>query len=229
MDILYYSNNTIKGTFIKGINRKLLETLVLFFILFFPKNAPGFLSIDEISYSFFWRLPAVVLIILLLESPILFRPKRDLIVFAAALPALFLTGFLVSLAAAVTGFLPPEKIRPPGGIQGWTAAILLSLSIGALEEAFFRVYLPERIMGLQQAESAKAGKKTSRSAAPAFIVSAFIFALCHAWEGPWGIANALLASFVLSIAYIKSGSFPGIALAHGLYNIFVFLSVSLIY
>ena len=198
----------------------------MFFTLFFPRNAPEFLSAGEAVYSLFWRLPAVVLILLLLESPPLFRPKRDFLVLAAALPALILAGFLVSLAAAFTGFLPPEEIKPPGGIQGWAAAILLSLSIGALEEAFFRVYLPERIMGFQQAESRRAGGETSRSAAPAFIASAVVFAFCHAWEGPWGIANALLASFALSIAYIKSGSFYGIALAHGLYNIFVFLTVA---
>jgi membrane protease YdiL (CAAX protease family) len=50
-----------------------------------------------------------------------------------------------------------------------------------------------------------------------------IFGLCHAYEGPWGFANALLAGAFLSLIYIKTASFHGVALSHGLYNILVYL------
>ena len=207
---------------IKDLNKKLLETIVLFFVIFFPRNNPEFFPLEEIGYSLLWRLPALILILLLLESSPALRPKKDILALAAALPALLLAGFLVSLAASITGFLPPEIIKP-GNISGWIAVILLSLSIGALEEAFFRVYLPERI---RQSLPQKNGK-TNRTIAGAFIGSTLVFSLCHVYEGPWGITNAILASAVLSIVYIKSSSFPGIALAHGLYNIFVFLIATL--
>ena len=207
---------------IKGLNKRLLETVALFFVIFFPRNVPEFFPMEEIGYTFLWRIPALILILLLLESPPVFRPKRDILVLAAALPTLMATGYIVSLAATLTGFYPPEEIMPPGNSLGWIAVIFLSFSIGALEEAFFRVYLPERILGIL----AQKNGKTNRTIATAFIGAALVFSLCHVHEGPWGVTNAFLASAVLSIAYIKSASFPGIALAHGLYNIFVFLSAA---
>ena len=143
--------------------------------------------------------------------------KRDILALAATLPALVLTGFLVSFCAKRTGHVPPVEVIPPNGSAGWIAAIFLSLSTGFLEEAYFRFYLPGRILEQNSA-------RTCRTLLSAHIVSSLVFALCHAYEGPWGIANAILAAFVLSIASIKSSSFPGIALAHGLYNIIVFLS-----
>ena len=229
--IVYY---TLKGAFIKGLNRKLLEALVLFFILFFPKNAAFFSFPGEIGYSIFWRVPALILVLLLLDKKPLFSPKKDLIVLTAALCALMVAGFLVSLAAAKTGFSPPIEIPLPAGIPGWIGVILLSLSIGALEEAYFRVYLPQRILELFQASSVSSNHPaaadpsvTNRFVTIAFLLSGIIFALCHVYEGFWGVANALLASLTLSFIYIKSSSFPGIALAHGLYNVFVFLIAAL--
>jgi len=220
------SNFTLKGTIIKDPNRKLPEALLLFFVIFFPRNTGEYslYSMEEIGYSLFWRLPAAILILLLLapgrEKLLSFRPKRDLLTLAVTLPLLCITGFLVSLAASVTGFLPPPAMEPPETGAGWLAAISLSVSIGFLEEAFFRLYLPLRIIEMKQ-------DQTGRTAAIAHIVSGVIFALCHAYEGPWGIANALLAAFILSAAYIKSASFSGIVLAHGFYNVLVFLSTAI--
>ena len=185
----------------------------------------------------FWRFPALILILLLSEKKPLFHPKKDPLVLFAAFAALVATGFFAALAADKTGFSPPMDIPQPVGLLGWIGVILFSLSIGALEEAYFRLYLPLRILELFPARSASAeysadlGRteaggpdRTGHTITVAFVLSGLTFALCHAYEGPWGIANALLASFVLSFAYIKSSSFPGIALAHGLYNVFVFLT-----
>ena len=197
-------------------------------------NANPFLfPLENISYSLFWRFPACILILLFLKKPLLFRPKKDLITAALCLPVLCLTGFLVSLAAAFSGFAPPDEsssfiILAPEGIFQWIAVILLSFSTGTLEELYFRIYLPLWILELKQ-DTANLAEKPIL---PAFFNSAcflpaLLFAFCHAYQGPWAFINALLAAFILSIAYIKSRSFAGIAIAHSLYNIFVFLMAAL--
>ncbi|MDR2661675.1 MAG: CPBP family intramembrane metalloprotease [Treponema sp.] len=80
-----------------------------------------------------------------------------------------------------------------------------------MEESYFRVYLPRRLLPV------------CSGLVTAFAVPVLIFGLCHAYEGPWGFANALLAGAFLSFVYIKTASFHGIALAHGLYNILVYI------
>jgi len=49
-----------------------------------------------------------------------------------------------------------------------------------------------------------------------------LFSLCHVYEGPWGILNAVLAGIILSLLFIRFRSLHGIAWAHGAYNIFVY-------
>ncbi|MDR0599828.1 MAG: CPBP family intramembrane metalloprotease [Treponema sp.] len=169
------------------------------------------------GYSLFWRIPALILIALLLErdrfNP--FRPgKGDLPVLALCLPVLCLTGFLTALAAQVTGLFPGKEIPAPRGSFPWTSVILTSLCAGYLEEGYFRLYLPRRFLN--------AGLGTLKS----FAVPVLVFGLLHAWEGPWGFANALLAGLFLSLVYNKTASFHGIALAHGLYNTLVYLAAS---
>jgi len=174
----------------------------------------------EIVYSLLWRLPALILVLLLLEKKPSLRPKTGVLTLAVTLPALCIAGFLVSALSALTGFFPPQAVPAPAGAAGWAAAVLLSLCTGCLEEAYFRAYLPERIrLAMHGARAMKQSAERN-----AFLISALVFALCHAYEGPWGFLNALLAALVLSVAYSKSESLPGIALAHGLYNILVYLS-----
>jgi membrane protease YdiL (CAAX protease family) len=145
--------------------------------------------------------------------PLGFR-KRDLRETALCLPGLCITGVLVSLAAGLAGN-PGKPVPAPDNPLSWAAAVFGSLTTGYLEESYFRVYLPRRIL------SAGPGFVT------AFAVPALIFGLCHAYEGLWSFANALLAGTFLSLVYIKTASFHGIALAHGLYNILVYLHAAL--
>ena len=203
--------------------------MVLFFVLFFPQRyhnlSADFLSSEEIVYSLLWRLPACILILLLYNKPLPIKPKKDVFVTAITLPILCLIGFLVSLAAALTDFFSTiEGIPSPSDLIQWVAAILLSFGTGFLEEAFFRLYLPWRLLEMRQFPNNPPGSQLLFNA---YATSAIIFALCHIGSGPWAITNALLAAAVLSIAYIKSSSFMGIALAHGLYNIFVFFMTGL--
>jgi len=189
--------------------------LALFFVLFFPGtlallNANPFMfPLENISYSLFWRFPACILILLLLKKPLPFCPKKDLITAALCLPVLCLTGILVSLAAAFSGFYPPHEILPPEGIFPWIAVMLLSCSTGTLEELYFRIYLPIRILELKQ-DTPNLAEKPILPAffSSAYLLPALLFAFCHAYQGPWAFINALLAAFILSIAYIKSNPLP---------------------
>ncbi|MDR2471059.1 MAG: CPBP family intramembrane metalloprotease [Treponema sp.] len=201
-----------KGGAIKG----LLEAASLFFVFFFPRGTGALSSPEEIRYTLFWRLPAIILLLLLLgekASPGLSGPqrRRGLAALGIAFPSLFLTGFLVSLGPALSGRFPPVPVPRPSGAAAWISAVLLSLAAGFLEEGYFRVYLPRRC--------GEAGLGPGRC----LLVPAFLFALCHAWEGPWGVLNALLSALLLALVYRKTASLYGIALAHGLYNITVYL------
>jgi membrane protease YdiL (CAAX protease family) len=42
------------------------------------------------------------------------------------------------------------------------------------------------------------------------------------YEGPWGFLNAALAGTALAFVFLRYGSLHGIALAHGLYNLFAY-------
>jgi membrane protease YdiL (CAAX protease family) len=169
-------------------------------------------------YSLFWKIPALILFLLLLgKSPegkaalregAVFRPARDFPALALCFPSLLLSGYLVSFLAAFSGF-PPFSISLPGSVLAWAVVVLASFSTGYLEEAYFRIFLP--------AQCAHFGCFAG------FWFPILLFSLCHAYEGLWGFINALLAGFFLSLAYRKTLSLHGIALAHGLYNLSVYL------
>jgi len=202
--------------------KNILTAIALFFVLFFPQRLVSASPEGEILHSLSWRLPALILVLLLLEksreegttlySGPAFRPKRDFPVLGLALPALCLLGFLASFAAAHTGF-PPPPVLLPSGVLAWAGVVLACLTTGYLEEAYFRVYLPVQCQGF--------GRFTG------FWFPILLFSLCHVYEGPWGFANAFLAAVFLSVIYRKRLSFHGIALAHGLYNVFAYVMMSI--
>ncbi|MDR1929885.1 MAG: CPBP family intramembrane metalloprotease [Treponema sp.] len=89
--------------------------------------------------------------------------------------------------------------------------VLSSFTAGYLEESYFRWYLPARF------------RESGLSVPGSFLISTVLFSLCHVYEGPWGAANAALAGALLSLVFVRSRSIHGIALGHGLYNVFVFI------
>jgi len=169
-------------------------------------------------YLLFWKIPALILFLLLLgKSPegnaalrqgVIFRPARDFSALALCLPILLLSGFFISFLADFSGF-EPFPVPLPGSALAWIVVILASLSTGYLEEAYFRVYLP--------AQCQQFGRIVG------FWFPILFFSVFHVYEGLWGFINAFLAGFFLSLAYRRTLSFHGIALAHGLYNISVYL------
>jgi membrane protease YdiL (CAAX protease family) len=88
--------------------------------------------------------------------------------------------------------------------------ILSCLGTGFLEESFFRFYLFNKLDNRFTGERAR------------LLLSTVLFALCHIYEGPWGVLNAAMAGCFLSILFLKYRSLYGIAAAHGFYNILVY-------
>jgi membrane protease YdiL (CAAX protease family) len=90
------------------------------------------------------------------------------------------------------------------------------ISTGYLEESYFRYYLGEKF------EEAGLGPWVFT------LFSTALFGLCHVYEGPWGTMNSLLAALILALIYTRFRSLHGLALAHGLYNAGVYLSLRLL-
>ncbi|MDR0551354.1 MAG: CPBP family intramembrane metalloprotease [Spirochaetaceae bacterium] len=136
--------------------------------------------------------------------------------------ALFAEGFLGFLCLCAAAFAASnfsEALGDFGGVASLLpeegesgAAICLMLAAGAaLEETFFRYFL------ISSFEAAGLGSLLSS------LLSIFLFAVPHIWEGLGGVLNALLAGFILSALYIRRRSLPPLILAHALYNITAFV------
>jgi len=141
------------------------------------------------------------------------RPRaKDVLPGITAGAAIAVVGTAVMLAARRTGGLPAmPRMLPPSGITGWAALALFVFAAAYFEELFFRVYLPAKL-----AEAP--GITTVRAVA----VSTLMFAVCHVYAGPWGFVNAALSGAVLAVVFLRTKSFHGVGIAHGLYNMAVF-------
>ena len=212
-----------------------MEPLILYFVLFFPGvyNAPfagGMPLADTIPFSIFrelgrtltYTIPSLALLWYLISdrkglSAIKNKkPKiQDIYSLTIGLPSLILIGlgisFLVLHFPGHQGLTPPPKVEAPFNIPGWIVIVFSCLGTGYLEESYFRYYLL-RIL-----------EKPLASPAFRVIVSTVLFSFCHVYEGPWGIFNAVLAGLLLSVLFIRFKSLHGIAWAHGVYNIFVYI------
>jgi membrane protease YdiL (CAAX protease family) len=103
-------------------------------------------------------------------------------------------------------------VEAPHGFQEWAAMFLVCATTGYLEETYFRAYLFVRL------EEAGLDEKKG------IALSVLLFSLCHIYEGFWGVLNAALAAFVLSIAYLRRKSVHGPAWAHAVYNAIVYMT-----
>jgi membrane protease YdiL (CAAX protease family) len=195
-------------------------------VLFLPGTVPNtspelivFSTERELARIFLYNLPSFALIwyLLLQKKKIrdwgMDRPRReDLYSLLIALPGLLLIGLTVSLVSPLFQDLPAAPgVSAPVNIPGWIVLIFSCFSTGYLEESYFRFYLLHRLGEL--------GVKTGKLVG----VSTLFFALCHIYEGPWGMLNAVLAGVLLSLVFLHYRSLHGIALAHGLYNAFVYV------
>ena len=222
-----------------------MEPIILYFVLFFPgiyasgisvETSPTgtipFSAIRELGRTLTYTIPSLALLWYIIlgrvsadKMPeklkwILFPwlkklQKRDLLPFTIGLPGLIAIGLAISqLVSVIVNFEntpPPLLVEAPGSVWGWIVMAFSCVGTGYLEESYFRYYLLTRL--------------ETRVPNPALRISlsTVLFSICHIYEGPWGILNAVLAGLLLSMLFIRYRSVHGIAWAHGAYNIFVYV------
>jgi membrane protease YdiL (CAAX protease family) len=108
-----------------------------------------------------------------------------------------------------TAFAP--VVEAPDGAFAVSVMVLSCIVAAYLEESFFRALLFSRLLvtGLQKA--------------PAILTASLLFALCHAWQGFWGMLGAFLSGVFLGFLFDRQKSLNIVALGHALYNITVYL------
>jgi membrane protease YdiL (CAAX protease family) len=209
----------------------LFEPIILYLVLFFPSFSGVELAGAAIHFStnrvfsmvFTYFIPALALIWYLIIgknslslNPGTLKPeRRDFFTFLWGLSGLVLIGAGTSFIGVRLSPFPVSVIEVPQDVLGWIAMGLSCAGSGYLEESYFRFYL------LQKMENV-IPNKTFR-----MLFSTLLFALCHAYEGLWGIVNAVLAGFFLSMLFERNKSLHGIAWAHALYNSLVYIFSSL--
>ena len=202
----------------------------MYFIIFFSqsllieKSVPGIVETASFSIPLLiftlliYCIPSLILIWFLLyrkKKPEyrLNKPKiNDLYSGIITLPALLLTGFLISLISVITDTIPAVPlIASPSTPAGWVTLCVYCLFSAYLEESYFRFYLLSK-------------KDELRLTVPfALVISSLLFGICHIYEGHWGFLNAFLAGLLLGGIFLKYRTIHGIAIAHALYNITAFL------
>ena len=216
-----------------------MEALILYFVLFFPSFSSGFgggisqaeaipfSMLRELGRTLTYTIPSLALLWYLISDRDGLSAlgaempgkngnfSRDLLPFIIGLPGLILIGLgisvLVSLFSGILGFPLPPKIEGPANTAGWIVMVFSCFGTGYLEESYFRYYLITKFDYLLP------------PAALRIALSTVLFSICHMYEGPWGIMNAVLAGVLLSLLFIRYRSLHGIAWAHGAYNIFVYV------
>jgi len=205
-----------------------IETLILYIVLFFSGAAGSFLNNSStpegfsagmvLTRTFLHNIPSLALIwyLLLKAKPVKdweIKPaKKDLISGLITFPCLLITGFLVAHASSgIGGAAAVVSIYSPSSPSGWVILCIFCVSAAYLEESFFRFYLLSRMDELRL------------NAPAALAVSTALFSICHIYEGPWGFLNAVLSGTILAFIFLRYRSLHGIAIAHSLYNISVYV------
>ena len=204
-----------------------VETLLIYILLFFSGSAGSFINTAaaeafssrvELLKILLYCIPSLALIWYLLlrvkkvkEWNI--KPgKNDLISCLITLPCLLITGFTIAFISSYTGGANIQVTQNfPSGPVEWTILSFSCILAAYLEESFFRFYI------LSRRDELKLG------AIPAMIVSVALFSICHIYEGPWGFLNAFLSAVILAFVFLRYNALHGIAFAHGLYNIAVYI------
>jgi membrane protease YdiL (CAAX protease family) len=203
-----------------------VETLLLYVVLFFSGATGLFTYVGEgfsisalIVRTASYTIPSLALIWYLLLKARNIRDWgivpgiKDLISCVIALPCLLLTGFFIASVSYIIGGSSAQiPVNFPSTTPGWIALCAACVFSAYLEESFFRFYILSR------------GDELKLNALPALVVSVALFSICHIYEGPWGFLNSAISGTILSIVFLRYHSLHGIAIAHSLYNIFIYVN-----
>lgn len=207
-----------------------IEALLLYIILFFSGSAlsavnaaeiEGFSAQTELAKIFLYSIPSIALIWYLLfrgkqAKTWNIKPcKKDLFSCLISLPCLLITGFAIAFISSCFGETAIQlKLYSPFTAGEWVILSFSCICTAYLEESFFRFYLISRKDELKL------------NAVSVVTVSAALFSICHVYEGSWGILNSFLSAVILALIFLRFKALHGIAIAHGLYNIAVYVIYS---
>jgi membrane protease YdiL (CAAX protease family) len=125
---------------------------------------------------------------------------------------LLITGFIVTIIGSyISG--PSENITPdlPSSTVEWVLLFVTCLLSAYLEESYFRFYLLSK------------REEFNLNTMSALALSVVLFSICHIYEGPWGFLNAVISGAILGFMFLRYNSLHGIAIAHTLYNISIYI------
>jgi membrane protease YdiL (CAAX protease family) len=232
----------VRNFFSAGVFKHPLFIPLVIYVLFFcpdsvsigelftpvAESVPEFSPFEEAFQLLAFYLPAAALVLhfCFQDTPnliIVSKPPRiscrfllsALAVLVCTAALLLIGGFTVfveSLFTKTEPFAPAVNLvaSPSGPVE--ISLMAASCIVAAyLEEGFFRALLYGRLLvsGLKKA--------------PAILVASLMFAVCHLWEGLWGVAGAFLSGLFLSLLFERKKSLSLVALGHALYNITVYL------
>jgi membrane protease YdiL (CAAX protease family) len=143
------------------------------------------------------------------------RPADLLWALLVALGVLLLLGLfglaMASLPAAARRFFQSGYRWRLADARLLPLALLFSLVIGYREELFYRAYLLTRL--------GQAGLPSALAVA----ASSLLFAAGHAYQGPTGLAVALIMGLYFSLVFLRLRNLHLLAWSHALYNAGVLL------
>jgi len=203
------------------------EALILYIILFFSGTAGSIINgaqnsdfsiTAQITGILLHRIPSLALIWYLIlksrriEDWIIKPGRKDTISALITLPCLLAIGTGTSFVSIYIGGSQAQvSLNSPSNITGWITLCASCICAAYLEESYFRYYLLTRRDELNLGEFS------------ALLLSTTLFSICHIYEGPWGFLNAALSGAFLCIIFLRYNSLHGTAVAHGLYNILVYV------
>ena len=213
------------------------ETLILYILIFFSGSAAifsgaapagEFSSIAEIIKLSVHIIPSLALIwylihksrmtdILLVHGNYVMKSslkvgfgKKDLVCAVCTFPCLLAVGFVITIVSSFTGTASQAVIHLPVTTEEWVILCIYCMFSAYLEESYFRFYLLSR------------REELNLHASGALVLSVVLFSVCHIYAGPWSFLNAVISGSVLGFIFLRYNAIHGLAIAHGLYNIFVY-------
>jgi len=205
-----------------------IEAVILYILLFFHgsiaiftgggSEAADFSVTAEIVNIFTYLIPSLALIWYLIYKAQKIeiwasRPgRKDFTAFVITFPCLLVTGLFVTIIGSfINSSSENISFRLPPTIIGWALLFVKCFLAAYLEESYFRYYLLSK------------REELNLTPVSALVFSVLLFAVCHIYEGPWGFLNAVISGAVLGFVFLRYNSFHGIAVAHAMYNISVYI------
>jgi len=203
------------------------EAFILYIVLFFSGTAGSIINGTQvINFSITAQITGIVLRVIpslaliwylilkarRLEDWIIRPGRKDMTSGLITLPCLLLIGLATTFVSSFIGGSQAQiSLNSPSSVPGWITLCVSCVCAAYLEESYFRYYLLTR------------NDELNMSASSALVLSTALFSICHIYEGPWGFLNAALSGAFLCFIFLRYNSLHGTAIAHGLYNILVFV------